>query len=59
MPTNSKQVKMHLDYLTRLDNRLNPYPYSQRFVLPNHYSKHRERLIKMYWIFKKQEVTAQ
>ena len=53
-PENSKQAKNRLAALDYLDRLYNPNYDRDQFFLRD-YSKRRERLVKMYWAFKKKE----
>lgn len=53
-PENSREAKNRLAALDYLDKQLNPNYERDQFFLRD-YSKRRERLVKMYWAFKKME----
>ena len=54
LPTGSKQAHKILEALAYFDKTRNPNYERDQFIIPN-YSKRRERLVKMYWAFKKKE----
>lgn len=57
LPHSSREVKRRLDTLWELDKRFNPNFERDQFFLRG-YSKRQERLVKMYWAFRRMEAKA-